>query len=62
MAQSLSIGGLKGGGIAAVLFVMGIILVSTNINTGLGQFAIKAAIFVAIVFALLGIYGILSRY
>lgn len=62
MAQSLSLGGLKGGGIVAVLFIMGVVLVLTNINTDLGQLAIKMAIFVAIVFAFLGIFGILNRY
>ncbi len=62
MTQSLSFGDLKGGGIVAVLFIMGVILIITNINIDLGQFAIKAAVFVAVVFAFLGIYGIINRY
>lgn len=62
MAQSLVVGSSKGSGIVAVLFVMGLVLVVTKINVDLGQFAIKAAIAVAIIYALLGIYGIINKY
>ncbi len=62
MSQRLNFLGLKGAGIIAVLFIIGIILVILKINPSLGNIAIYSAVFIAIVFGLLGIIGILKRY
>ena len=61
MVQKLLGFGLGGTGVVAVLFIMGFILSQSKINTGLGSFAIGAAVFIAIVFGLLGGIGILKR-
>lgn len=61
MVQSLAGFGLKGGGIVAVLFIMGFILSQSKLDVGLGSFAIGAAVFIAIVFGLLGGIGIVKR-
>jgi len=51
---------MKGAGIVALLIVAGIAL--SVLGMSIGDFAIKVGIFFAIVFALLGVFGILKRY
>lgn len=61
MAQLLKIGAITGSGIVAVLFVMGLILKMTNINSGWGDGAIFAGILIAVIFGFLGILGIIKN-
>ena len=61
MSQKLWAFGLGGTGIVAVLFIMGIILSTTGINANLGSVALWVAVAIGIIFALLGIFGILKR-
>jgi len=61
MTQKLWAGVLGGTGIVAVLFIIGIILSSTKIETGLGNLALWSAVAIGIIFGLLGIVGILKR-
>jgi hypothetical protein len=61
MTQKLWAGALGGTGIVAVLFIIGIILISTKIETGLGSLAIWSAVTIGIILALLGIVGILKK-
>jgi hypothetical protein len=60
--QRLVFGAIGGTGIVAVLFVMGIILYATGVSNALGMVALVAAVFLAILFGVLGVVGILSRY
>lgn len=60
--QSFSWGGLmKASGIIGVLFIIGMILYLTHIGDVLGIIAIAASVLIGIIYALLGIYGILKR-
>lgn len=61
MSQKIFAGVLGGSGIVVVLFVIGIILSTTKLNIDLGGIATNAAVFIGIVFGLLGIVGILKR-
>lgn len=62
MAQKLAIGGLSGSGVGAVLIISGIALKATDVSKGMGDFAIFAGIAFLVIFGLLGIIGIISRY
>ena len=61
MSQKLWGFGLGGAGIVAVLFIIGMILSFSKINTNLGSLALYAAVGIGIIFGLLGIFGILKR-
>ncbi|MEM4336866.1 MAG: hypothetical protein QXG86_02565 [Candidatus Woesearchaeota archaeon] len=61
MTQKIWAGALGGTGIVAVLFIIGIILSSTKIGTGLGNLALWAAVAIGIFFGVLGIISILKR-
>ncbi len=62
MGQKLAIGGFSGSGVGAVLIIAGIALKATGLANGMGDFAIFAGIAFLVVFGLLGIIGIISRY
>jgi len=62
MAQWLKALGVKGGGIIAVLFVIGFTLRITNLNEELGNLALWAAVIIGIIYALLGVVGIILKY
>ena len=62
MAQKIIFGGIAASGIVGVLFVMGVVLKLLNIESNLSGVAIGSAIALAIIFGILGIIGILSRY
>jgi hypothetical protein len=61
MAQKLWLGALGGTGIVAVLFIIGFVLYASGVEKGLGWVALSFAVFLAIIFGLLGIIGILKR-
>jgi hypothetical protein len=60
--SSLDIPGIiKGTGIVGVLFVMGVALYLLNISDFLGMLVIVTAVGFTIIFAALGVLGILKR-
>lgn len=62
MVQALKILGVGGAlGIVPVLFVLGIVLILTKISISLGYLAVIASVFIGIVYAVLGVFGILKR-
>ncbi len=61
MTQSIFGLGLGGTGIVAVLIVAGILLNAFNVASW-GTIAIGGGVVIGIVFGLLGIFGILSRF
>ncbi|ODS36364.1 hypothetical protein BEH94_00750 [Candidatus Altiarchaeales archaeon WOR_SM1_SCG] len=64
MTQWLKASGLGGGGIIAVLFIMGVILVISGVSETtdyLGYISLTSAVVIGIIYALLGVCGILRR-
>lgn len=61
MSQKLKIGGASASGIIGVLFIMGLVVYVTGIDTALGETAMAAAIGIGIVYGLLGAAGIAKR-
>ena len=61
MTQRLNFGSLGATGIIGVLFIIGVVLVLTGIDPGLGYFAIGASVLIGIVYAGLGAVGIMKR-
>jgi hypothetical protein len=60
--SSLDIPGIiKGTGVVGILFVMGVALYLLNISDFLGMLVIVTAVGFTIIFAVLGVYGILKR-
>ena len=61
MVQKLFGLGLGATGIVGVLIVAGILLKGTNIAPSQGNLAISAAIVIAIILGLLGIFGVIKK-
>lgn len=61
MSQKLLGFGLSGGGIVAVLFIIGFILIVSKVAAGLGSIALGAAIGIGILFGILGGIGIIKK-
>ncbi len=59
--QKLAIGFIKSTGIIGVLFVMGLFLKYTQLSPFLGDAALFFAVFFAMVYAALGVLGILKK-